>query len=159
MKPACTQGHGNGAIVVGVTSPRSDVGGFIKVRWQWRGRLQNVPRQNVSYLNFTLILTTWTTLLTISFQSPGPGVMKSIVLEYDQFPGRWRLFRSCVCAAFEAMGTMELAAVCSSAGCGRLFVVLGLFDPEGGHQCGVCIVPPQARSSVNLPAVRLSCCH
>ena len=38
------------------------------------------------------------------------------------------------------MGTMELAAVCSSAGCGRLFVVLGLFDPEGGHQCGVCEV-------------------
>jgi hypothetical protein len=32
----------------------------------------------------------------------------------------------------------ELAAVCSSAGCECLFVVLGLFDPEGGHQCGVC---------------------
>ena len=46
--------------------------------------------------------------------------------------------------------------MCSSAGCGCLFVVLGLFDPEGGHQCGVCIVPPQARSSVNLLAVRLA---
>ena len=77
-------------------------------------------------------------------------------MEYDQFPGRWRLFRSCACAAFEAMGTMELAAMCSSAGCGCLFVVLGLFDPAGGHQCGVCIVPPQARSSVNLLAVRLA---
>ena len=46
--------------------------------------------------------------------------------------------------------------MCSSAGCGCLFVVLGLFDPAGGHQCGVCIVPPQARSSVNLLAVRLA---
>ena len=36
------------------------------------------------------------------------------------------------------MGSMELVAVCSSAGCGRLFCCLGLFDPEGGHQCGVC---------------------
>ena len=36
------------------------------------------------------------------------------------------------------MGSMDLLAVCSSAGCGRLFCCLGLFDPEGGHQCGVC---------------------
>ena len=55
------------------------------MRWQWRGFKKNVPRQNVSYSNFTLIVTTWTTVLTISFQSPGPDVMKSIVLEYDQF--------------------------------------------------------------------------
>ena len=39
---------------------------------------------------------------------------------------------------FEAMGSMDLLAVCSSAGCGRLFCCLGLFDPEGGHQCGKC---------------------
>ena len=36
------------------------------------------------------------------------------------------------------MGSMDLLAVCSSAGCGRLFCCLGLFDPEGGHQCGMC---------------------
>ena len=39
---------------------------------------------------------------------------------------------------FEAMGSMELLAVCSSVECGRPFCCLGLFDPEGGHQCGVC---------------------
>jgi hypothetical protein len=39
---------------------------------------------------------------------------------------------------FEAMGTSELLAVCSSAGCGRLFCCLGLLDPEGGNLCGVC---------------------
>ena len=60
--------------------------GFVKVRWQWRGFKKDVPRQNVSYSNFNLILTKWTTVLTISFQSPGPDVMfESIVLEYDQF--------------------------------------------------------------------------
>ena len=85
MKSASTQGNGTGAIVVSVTSHGSNVVGFVKVRWQWRGFKNNVPRQNVSYRDSTINLSTWTTVLTISFQSPGPGVMKILVLEYDQF--------------------------------------------------------------------------
>ena len=30
--------------------------------------------------------------------------------------------------------------MCSSAGCRRLIGTLGVFDPECGHQCGVCVV-------------------
>ena len=74
MKPACTQGHGNGAIVVSVPGHGSDVGGFVKVRCKSRRRLQEVAMLCVCVVNQILILTTCRELSTICSQPPRPGV-------------------------------------------------------------------------------------